>query len=56
MYYQVYKDRLSNWRWRYVANNGKIIADSAEGYINKADCFHGVSLMKGSFNSPVYES
>lgn len=55
MYYQVYKDRSNHWRWRYVASNGRIIADSAEGYVNKADCLFGITIMKGSSNSPVYE-
>ncbi len=55
MYYQVYRDRANEWRWRYLAANGRIIADSAEGYVNKADCLHGIALMKVSANSPVYE-
>jgi uncharacterized protein YegP (UPF0339 family) len=25
-------------RWRIIANNGKIIGASSEGYYNKADC------------------
>ena len=28
----VFKDRASDWRWRYVAENGEAIADSGEGY------------------------
>lgn len=28
----VYPDELGDWRWRYVASNGRILADSAEGY------------------------
>lgn len=55
MYYEVYKDRLGHYRWRYVSTNGRIIADSAEGYINKSDCLQGIAIMKGSTNSPVYE-
>ncbi len=27
-YYKVYKDRASEWRWRYVATNGRTISDS----------------------------
>jgi uncharacterized protein YegP (UPF0339 family) len=55
-HYQVYKGTNGQWRWRYVSSNGRIIADSAEAYHNKADCLHGIALMKGSSNSPVYES
>jgi uncharacterized protein len=55
-YYEVYKDRSGNWRWRYVsASNSKIVADSAEGYANKSDCLHGIALMKASYDAPVYE-
>lgn len=33
---QVYKDVAGGWRWRLRASNGRIIADSAEAYTNKA--------------------
>lgn len=55
-HYQVYKDSGGYWRWRYVASNGRIIGDSGEGYVHKSDCLAGIALMKGSSNSPVYES
>lgn len=37
MYTEFYEDEASEWRWRLVANNGKIIADSAEGYASKSN-------------------
>ena len=55
MYYEVYKDRTGFFRWRYVSSNGRIIADSGEGYVNKSDCLAGITIMKGSYGSPVYE-
>ena len=54
-HYQVYKDRAGYWRWRYVAANNKIIADSAESYISKDSCLAGIGIMKASSHSPVYE-
>lgn len=36
------------WRWRVRANNGKIIASSSEGYINKGDMENN---MKSTFAS-----
>ena len=36
----------ADWRWRLRAANGQIIATSGEGYINKADCLHGISLVQ----------
>lgn len=31
----VYKDRKSEWRWRLKAKNGRIVADSGEGYTTR---------------------
>lgn len=33
----VYEDEAGKWRWRRVAPNGEIIADSAESYTRKFD-------------------
>ena len=55
MVYIVYKDRSGQWRWQLVANNSKIIADSGEGYFNKADCLHGIALNKSSATAQVRE-
>jgi len=44
--FEVYKDKAEEWRWRFKASNSKIIADSGEGYHNKADCLHGIELIK----------
>jgi uncharacterized protein YegP (UPF0339 family) len=51
--YVIYKDTAGYYRWRYKASNGKIIADSGESYHNKADCQHGINIMKASANVPV---
>lgn len=32
---QFYQDTRGEWRWRVVAGNNKIIADSGEGYDSK---------------------
>jgi hypothetical protein len=42
----VYKDPHSEYRWRLLANNNRIIADSGEGYKNKSDCEDGIKLVK----------
>ena len=45
--FQIFKDKAGEWRWRLRASgNHEIIADSAEGYKNKADCEHGIDLVK----------
>lgn len=34
-----YKDGTGQWRWRFIdKSNGKILADSAEGYRKLIDC------------------
>lgn len=38
MKFQLFKDKAGEWRWRIVHDNGNIMADSSEGYKNKADC------------------
>lgn len=38
MKYQVYKDSLEEWRWRLKSSNGRILADSGEGYSSKQEC------------------
>ena len=32
---EVYRDGASEWRWRFIAPNGRIMADSGEGYRTK---------------------
>lgn len=56
MTYWVYKDRSGYWRWQLVHNsNGKIISDSAEGYVNKSDCIHGLNLNASSGGCAIKE-
>jgi uncharacterized protein YegP (UPF0339 family) len=44
--FNIYKDAKGEYRWRFRADNYKIIADSGEGYKNKSDCEHGIELVK----------
>ncbi len=55
MTYVVYKDVAGEWRWKLRAGNNQPIATSGEGYKNKADCLHGIQLVKGSGNAPVID-
>lgn len=45
MYYDKYPSS-GQWRWRLIAANGKIIANSGEAYHNEADCDHAIALVK----------
>ena len=44
--FQVFKDKSGDFRWRLVAPNGNIIADSAEGYSSKQACLQGIASVK----------
>jgi antitoxin HigA-1 len=46
--YVVYKDEFGKYRWRYVGENGRILADSAESYISRVACENGIRLIKSS--------
>ncbi len=48
-----YRDTVHQWRWRLVASNNKIVANSGEGYWNESDCDHAINLVKLSYGSPV---
>lgn len=42
----VYKDAAKEWRWKFKASNGQIMADSSEGYKNKQDCLHAIDYVR----------
>ncbi len=45
--FELYKDNTGEYRWRFISSNGRIIADSGQGYKNKSDCQNGIDLIKG---------
>jgi uncharacterized protein YegP (UPF0339 family) len=46
--FEVYQDSAGEWRWRLVAANGNIIADSGEGYASKQGAKRGIRSVKAS--------
>lgn len=56
MFYTIYRDVNNQWRWRLQTANYRIIANSGEGYYNKADCLGAINLVKGSYVAPVREA
>ena len=42
----VFQDSADEWRWRLVASNGNIIADSGEGYRSKQGVRRGIESVK----------
>lgn len=48
MTYIYYKDAKGEWRWRLKASNGRIIADSGEGYTTESNCLADIDRVKAS--------
>jgi uncharacterized protein YegP (UPF0339 family) len=46
MNFYVYVDSALKWRWRLRARNGKILADSGQGYHEKRKCLYAVGLLR----------
>ena len=44
--FELYADRVDEWRWRLVHDNGNILADSGEGYSSKQKCKQGIESVK----------
>jgi uncharacterized protein YegP (UPF0339 family) len=56
MTYHYYKDSKGEWRWRLKAANGRILADSGEGYTTEHECLAAIAKIdrvKASKDAPV---
>ncbi len=47
--FQFYQDKAGLWRWRLVAGNGRIIADSGEGYARRHDVIRAAAKIARVF-------
>jgi len=52
-YFTVYKDEAKEWRWRLVASNGRIVADSGEGYTERNDCVEALDRVRKKSRAPT---
>lgn len=48
----IYKDKRKEWRWKLLARNGQIVAESGEGYKRKTSLY---KALRGICNAPWYE-
>ena len=39
MRFEIYPDKKGLWRWRLKARNGRIVADSGQGYVRRWNAF-----------------
>jgi uncharacterized protein len=44
--FEIYQDATGQYRWKCTTSSGQLIADSAEGYSNRADCEAGIRWMQ----------
>jgi uncharacterized protein YegP (UPF0339 family) len=48
MYFEIYKDTADGWRWRLKVGNGRIIGDSGESYVTKANAERAARQFRGA--------
>lgn len=53
--FRVFKDKNGKWRWRLVAANKKIVADSAEGYATKGSVVRAVRRFMRQISGAEFE-
>jgi uncharacterized protein len=53
MTYYYYKDSKGEWRWRLKTSNGRILADSGEGYKKEQECLDDIDRVKASKDATV---
>jgi uncharacterized protein YegP (UPF0339 family) len=54
MKFTIWQDKAGGWRWTLHARNGKVIADSAEGYVSRRSA---VAMCKRiNFVFPILEA
>lgn len=44
--FEIYKDKANEYRWRFKAPNGRIMAASGESYTERNDCREAVERIK----------
>jgi uncharacterized protein YegP (UPF0339 family) len=50
---KIYRDANEEYRWRLVGSNGRIIADSAEGYVTKYNCEQAVARFRAAASEAI---
>jgi uncharacterized protein YegP (UPF0339 family) len=54
-YVEIYNSPWSyNWYWRLKAGNGRIVADSSEGYASLGNCKRAVNVLLENMRGPIY--
>ena len=53
MKFEVYKDKAGEYRWRLLSSNGRIAADSGEGYTRREDAHRAIATLLLGINDVV---
>jgi uncharacterized protein YegP (UPF0339 family) len=53
MTYHDFKDKQGEWRGHLKAANGRILADSGQGYKSEQECLEDIKRVKASADAPV---
>jgi uncharacterized protein YegP (UPF0339 family) len=53
--FELYKDAKGEFRWRLIASNGQMIANSGEGYKSKESAKNGIDSVKKNAASAAIE-
>lgn len=51
--FEVYRDKLGEYRWRLLTSNGRIAADSGEGYTRREDAHRAIATLLKGINDVV---
>lgn len=54
--FEVYEDAKGEYRWRLKHRNGNIVADSSEGYKNRADCVNELDRITSAISEGDFDT
>jgi uncharacterized protein YegP (UPF0339 family) len=50
---KIYRDSAGDYRWRLLGSNGRIMADSSEGYATKYNCSLAVERFRTAASEAI---
>lgn len=53
MTFEFYKDRAGEYRWRLKSTNGRIVADSGEGYVDQPGAVRAAESVRDGLRASV---
>jgi uncharacterized protein YegP (UPF0339 family) len=53
MRFEVYRDKAGEYRWRLLSSNGRLTADSGEGYTRREDAHRSITTLLTAINDVV---